>query len=190
MKNVFAALLALTSSVMGLNIQLDFFHDEAANRFFSSNPDAKAALEKVASDLGSVLSSKLTGISSDIYSGTNGSTTAQFDWPWNYINPVTGNQETINAPSIADDTVVIYLGTRKLSGLALGQGGAGGAGVLISGIGQADELIDAIDLAEANSNAGMGRGSGPILGTISGAANYSGYIGEYDLAYGLGVGNL
>jgi hypothetical protein len=116
MKNVFAALLALTSSVMGLNIQLDFFHDEAENRFFSSNPDAKAALEKAASDLGSVLSSNLTGISSDIYSGTNGSTTAQFDWSWNYINPVTGNQETINAPSIADDTVVIYLGTRKLSG--------------------------------------------------------------------------
>lgn len=175
---------------MGLNIQLDFFHDEAADKFFSSNPKAASAVEKAAKDIGDLLTNSMARISSDLYSGTYGSTTARFDWSWSYINPVTGAHETISQPSIDEDTVVIYVGTRKLSGQTLGQGGAGGAGVIISGAGYSHEWIDAVDLAEAASNASMPRGSGPTMGTISGAANYAGYIGRYELGYGLSVGNL
>ena len=190
MKRVFAALLTLSTSVMGLNIQLDFFHDEAADKFFSSNSTAKSAVELAAKDVGDMFSNSMAGITQDTFTGTNGSTSASFDWSWNYINPVTGAQETINNPSIADDTIVIYVGTRKLGGTTLGQGGAGGAGVLLSGRGNANEWIGAVDAAEAESNAFMSRGSGPNMGTISGAANYSGYVGRYDLDYGLSVGNL
>lgn len=191
MNRVSAALLTLmTTPVLGLNIQLDFMHDEAADRFFSSNPEAKSAVEKAAKDIGDMISTSFAQVQSDIYTGVNGSTTARFDWSWNYINPVNGQQETIHDPSIAEDTVIVYVGTRNLSGQTLGQGGAGGAGVQISGAGLPHEWIDAVDLAEANSNAEMSRGGGPNFGTISGAANYSGYIGRYDLDYGLTVGNL
>ncbi|MBT8044520.1 MAG: hypothetical protein KJO79_06170, partial [Verrucomicrobiae bacterium] len=62
--------------------------------------------------------------------------------------------------------------------------------VFISGSGYSHEWIGAVDAAEAASNAAMTRGGGPIFGTISGAANYAGYIGRYDLDFGLAVGNL
>lgn len=190
MKYVIFAFFCATSQVMALNIQLDFLHDDQADRFFESNPKARSAVEKAAQDLGNMLTNSLGQISKDIYSGTNGSTTARFDWSWSYINPVTGATETITHPSIDADSVIIYVGTRSMSDKSLGRGGAGGAMVQLSGSGIATEWIGAIDAAEAASNAAMRRGSGPLINTISGTANYSGYIGQYDLDYGLSVGNL
>ena len=193
MKNVLATLLCASTPLMALEIQLDFVHDEAADQFFSSNPAARSAVQKAALDIGSMLSNSMTAVTTDIYEGTNGSTTARFDWSWNYVNPVTGGEETIYNPSIAADTVVIYVGTRKLGGSILGQGGVGGAAAQISIASNSplpSEWIGAVDSAEALSNATMSRGSGPTLGTISGAANFSGSIGRYDLDFGLSVGNL
>ena len=36
----------------------------------------------------------------------------------------------------------------------------------------------------------MRRGGEPLINTISGTADYSGFVGEYDLDYGISVGNL
>lgn len=175
---------------MALDIKIDFLHDEAADKFFSSTPKAKSAVEKAAKDLGDILTNSMTQVSGDVFTGINGSTSATLDWSWSYKNPITGLQETIDSPSIAEDTVVVYVGTRSLSGSTLGQGGAGGAGVQISGSGFPSEWIGAVDAAEANSNAVMRRGSGPVIGRFSGGANFGGFIGQYDLDFGLAVGNL
>ncbi len=189
-KPIAAYLLCITTPVMGLEIKVDYSHDEAIDQFFSSNPEAQQAVEKAAADLGNALSNSMTEVNTDFFSGTNGNTQANFDWWWTYLNPVNGNTETIANPSIASDTIVIYAGTRSLSGKTLGQGGAGGAGVQISGSGFPNEWIDAVDIAEANSNAVMSRGTGPLIGRISGAANFGGYVGQYDLDFGVTVGNL
>ncbi len=190
MKPVLTALLCATSPLMALNIELDFSHDEAADQFFSSNPAARSAVQKAAQDIGDMLSNSMSAITQDTYNGSNGDTNASFDWSWSYINPVTGSQETINNPGIAEDTIVIYAGTRNLSGSTLGQGGAGGAGLLISGSGYPSEWIGAVAAAETASNTAMSRGSGPTLGSISGSANFGGYVANYELDYGIAVGNL
>ncbi len=190
MKPVLTALLCATSPLMALNIELDFSHDEAADQFFSSNPDAQSAVQKAAQDIGSMLTNSMSAITQDTYSGTNGSTTASFDWAWSYINPVTGTQEIIDNPGIAEDKIVIYAGTRNLSGSTLGQGGAGGARLLISGSGYPSEWVGAVDTAQTASNTAMSRGSGPTLSSISGSANFGGYVANYELDYGIAVGNL
>ncbi len=190
MKSVFYVLLATASSAMALNIQLDFHHDEETDQFFSSNPKAKSAVEKAADDLGKLLTNSLRQINKDIYRAANGATTATFDWSWTYINPVTGEVKTIHSPRMDEDTVIIHVGTRNLDGSTLGQGGDGGAQVILSGHGYPHEWIGAVNAAEAQSNTDMSRGGGPVFGTISGSANYAGYVGKYDLNYGLSVGNL
>ncbi len=190
MKNVFSVLLATASSAMALNIQLDFHHDEETNRFFSSNPKAKSAVEKAANDLGEAIANSLRQIDKDIYRATHGTTTATFDWTWIYINPVTGEIETIRIPRVNEDTVIVHVGTRNLDHETLGQGGAGGAKIILTGKGNPDEWIDTVAAAEAMSNASMSRGSGPIFGTISGSADFSGHTARYSLNYGLTVGNL
>lgn len=149
---------------------------------------AQSAVEKAAKDIGGVLSNSMAPVNSDVFGGTSGDTTAKFDWSWNYINPVSGRTVTLNTPSIEADTVRIYVGTRKLSGDDLG--GAGGAGISPSVDGPSSGWVEAVDLAEAASNASMSRGSGPTFGTISGSPNYSGQIAHYDVDYGLSVGNL
>lgn len=183
-------LLCIATPLPGLEIRLDYTHDEASDRFFSSNPLARQAVEKAADDLGNALTNSMAEVSTDYFSGTNGSTTANFDWSWSYRNPVTGSTETVSNPSIEADTVVVYVGTRSLSGTTLGQGGSGGAGVQITGSGYPSEWPGAVDAAGASSNAMMRRGTGPLVGRISGAANFGGYVGQYDLDYGVSLGNM
>ncbi|MGB0776154.1 MAG: PEP-CTERM sorting domain-containing protein, partial [Akkermansiaceae bacterium] len=176
-----------------IEIQLDFGHDDATHGFYASHPKAKSAVEKAAKDLSKAISASLQQISGDLYSGTNGGTEARFDWGWSYVNPVTGATEQISSPSVGNDTVIVYVGTRNISsGSTLGQGGIGGASVLISagGFPQPTEWIDAVTAAELSSNTAMTRGGGPVVNTISGSANFAGYNGVYDLDYGLSVGNL
>ncbi|MCP5535278.1 MAG: hypothetical protein H7A51_03475 [Akkermansiaceae bacterium] len=176
--------------VMALNIKLDFLHDEHADRFFATNPQARSAVEKAAKNLGDILTNSLHQINKDIYSGSNGGTTASFDWSWTYLDPVTGATQVITNPSIEADTIVIYVGTRAMTDHSLGRGGAGGAIVQLTGAGIPTEWIGAVDAAEASSNTSMRRGAGPLINTISGVANYAGYEGKYDLEYGISVGNL
>ncbi|MFK7911515.1 MAG: hypothetical protein AB8F34_13085 [Akkermansiaceae bacterium] len=189
-KLIVPCILCAATPVLGLEIKLDYTQDEAANQFFSSNPMAQQAVGKAANDLGSILTNSMTEVPTDFFSGTNGSTQANFDWSWNYTNPVNGSIETISNPTIAFDTIVVYTATRSLSGSTLAEAGAGGAGVQISGFGAPNQWIGAVDAAEANSNAIMSRGSGPVIGRISGAANFAGFVGQYDLDFGVSVGNM
>lgn len=77
------AIIALTSSVAAIDIQIDYEHDQAAQKIFSSNPLAKTAVEKAATDIGDMLSNSLASVSSDVFSGTSGDTTAKLNWSWN-----------------------------------------------------------------------------------------------------------
>ena len=189
-KLLLPAILCATLPAMGLEIELDFTHDEEAEQFFSSNSEARSAVEKAAEDLGFLLTNSMTQVSKDVFEGINGSAKASFDWSWSYTNPVTGDTVIIDEPSIAADTITIYAGTRNLSGTTLGQGGAGGAGLTLSATGFSNGWSGAVDLAEAESNSIMSRGSGPIINSFSGSADFGGNIGQYELHYGLSIGNL
>ena len=66
--------------------------------FFTTNPTARAALDAAAADVSAAITTSLTEITAaqDTIVGTNGSTTASFDWGFSYTNPTTLASETYN----------------------------------------------------------------------------------------------
>ena len=187
--SVAAALLAtvLAPSARAFNIVIDYTYD-TGNYF--SNATAKAALEAAASDLSAVLTNSLGAVSSDTFTGTNGSTSATFNWKLTISHPTTGVSTDINTFSFAADEYRIYVGAQLLSGATLGQGGPAGAGFSLGGGGFAEEWVAAMAAAESASNTALTRGSGPVINAFSGGATLGGTTANYNLQYGLTVGNL
>lgn len=181
------AFAALAPAAQAFNIVIDYSYD-TGNYF--SNATAKAALEAAASDLSSALTNSLGAVSSDTFTGTNGDTTAEFDWKLTFTNPTTGATEQLETFSFGADEYRVFVGARLLGGSTLGQGGAGGAGISLTGGGFEEEWIGAMAAAESASNAAMLRGSGPQIGHFTGSADLGGTTANYDLRFGLTVGNL
>lgn len=178
---------AVAPSTHAFNIVIDYSYD-TGNYF--SNTTARAALEAAASDLSSVLTNTLGAVSSDTFTGTSGSTSATFDWKLTISHPTTGVATDITAFSFAANEYRIYVGAQVLSGATLGQGGPAGAGFSLGGGGFASGWVAAMAAAESASNAALSRGSGPQIGSFSGGATLGGTTANYDLQYGLTVGNL
>ncbi len=188
-RRALAALLvlpALAPSARALEIVLDYTYD--TGNFFG-NATAKAALEAAASDLSHVLTNTLGAVSSDVYSGTNGSTTSTLDWSVSFTNPSTGGTITLNSFSFAANQYRVYVGARVLDGALLGQGGPAGVGVSFGGSGFASEWVGAAAAAEAASNAALLRGSGPTISRLTQTVTL-GTSANFDLRVGLTVGNL
>jgi hypothetical protein len=177
-----------------LTIQLDYTYDVAdafgGGSFFSGNLAARAALEKAAADLGAAISPSLGVVTTDVFTGTSGSTDATFDWRLSVENPVSGATVSLNTFSFAADTVKIYVGMRSISGTALGQGGPAGVGVTLNGSGSGSEWAAAVADAEARSNAAMLRGGGPVIGTITDSSSLGSGTAYYSIGYGAMAGSL
>jgi hypothetical protein len=188
---LFLTALASPLAAHALIIELDYQFDTG---FFSAQPEAKAALEAAAFDLGSALGTSLGEISADIFSGSSGDATATFNWKVNFTNPSTGSRITLDTFTAAPDTIKIYAGARLLTGSTLGQGGPGTAGFsfggsLNTGVSAAQWDL-ALDNAEFASNAMLLRGAGPIMQSYSGSAPQQGAQGLYTVAAGAIVGNI
>src|SRR5215207_1497427 len=94
-------------------LQIDYTYDTG---FFRNNADARAVIERVASELGNSLNANLAAITPG---GSNG-------WTATFYNPATGAEVSIANPTIAANTLKIYVGGRVIPGDEGGFGGAGG----------------------------------------------------------------
>ena len=169
-----------------LNVVLDYSLDAANGNFFGTTPLAKAAVDAAAADIGAVIVQSLGAVTTDVYNGVNGSTTATFDWSLTYPNPATGATNTLPTFSFAANTVKIFVGLRPLTGTTLGIGGPGGAGVSAGISGFPSEFAGAVANAQTASNAAMPRGGGPLMGSLSGSLGST----PYTINYGAMVGSL
>jgi len=182
------ALLVLALSAHAAIVTVDYSLDTGS--LFSSNPTAKAAVEAAAADIGNAITHSLGAVPTDIYSGTNGSTTAQFDWKFNVTNPSTGAIFTQNTFSFSVNSLTVYAGWRPLTGLTLGVGGPAGGGFTFSGTGSASQWVGAVAAAESASNAAMSRRIGPVIGRLSGSSTLGGTTANYSVRYGPMLGSL
>jgi hypothetical protein len=99
--------------VPAIAIQFDYSFD--ATGFFSDT-SRRAVLEQAAHDIAGPLDTALAPIAP-----AGGNT-----WSTSFFNPSTGQQATINNPSIPANTIVVYVGARSLGGGAAATGGFGG----------------------------------------------------------------
>ena len=187
---VLVLLLAWAIPADAAIVQVDYSYDAANGNFFGTNPTAKAALNAAALDIGNAITGSLGPVTTDIYSGTNGGTTATFDWRFSLTNPTTGTATTVNTFTFASNSVTIAAGTRSLAASTLGVGGPAGAGFQLTGNGFENQWIGAVAAAESASNASMRRGGGPIIGTLSGSSTFGATTANYNLTYGAMLGSL
>ncbi|MHA3772047.1 hypothetical protein ACXR0O_10970 [Verrucomicrobiota bacterium sgz303538] len=184
-------LLATVSTACALTIQVDYSYDAAAGNFFGLNPLAKAAVNQAAADLSAAVTSVLGAVPDDVFTGTNGDTSATFDWDLRFQNPsAPGQMITLQDFSIQTGVLTVYVGMRPLSGATLGQGGTANVSVKAGASGFEDEVAGAVAQAEAASNAVMPRGAGPVVGSLSGSLTLGNATANYNLRYGALVGTL
>jgi len=188
---ILTTLLAAVSvpQVCGFNIELDYGYDTGSDNFFGSNATAKAAVEQAAADISALLTTELAPVSSS-YSGTNGATTATFNWSYLFKNPSTGADVTLSTPSLSANTVQIFVGMRELLGFDRGSGVPAGAQYQLSGGGYGSEWTGALAIAEAKSHNGIGRGGGPVILNFSDVAAFDGTTASYNVDLGVGVGSI
>jgi len=175
-----------TSYALTINVQY------APGTLFYPGIDAtaKATINAAAADVSDAISTYLNGISTDVFTGTNGSTTATLDWSFNYTNPSTGGSATIDSATIAPDTVTLFVGTRSLYGNTLGEGGPTGLGLSLRASGFPNESPPAVNNAAAQSELALTRGGGPVIGSLGGNFDFSGVVTSYQVDYGISYGSL
>jgi hypothetical protein len=188
--SLLCAVMMVPQTLKGLNIQLDYSYDAANGNFFGSNPTAKAAVDAAALDLGNAITGSLSAVTTDVFTGTNGSTSATFNWKLTFADPSTGSTVTLNTFSFLANSLTIYVGMKLLSGSTLGVGGPAGAGFTLNGSGFSNEWIGAVGAAESASNSAMRRIGGPIVGTLSDSSTFGANTANYSLQYGTMVGKL
>ena len=185
-----SAILVWMCSADAAIVQVNYSFDAANGNFFGANPIAKATVNAAAQDISNAISSSLSAITTDVYTGTNGGTSATFDWKMDITNPSTGTAATLNTFNTPVNLITVYAGVRSLAGTTLGVGGPGGGGFTLGGSGSASQWVGAVAAAESASNAAMPRGAGPVIGTLSGSSTLGGTTANYSLRYGTILGSL
>ena len=194
--SAFTVACAVGSPASAIEFQLDYSLDSSG--FFTTNPDAKTALEAAADLLSDIITTSLTA-TVDLNESVLPSANSSFNFSYGYTNPSTGAQLTLNNAALAADTIRVFVGARNIVGNALGAGGPAGAGVDAAfGYGGFVSDIEvespqtwatARDAAELN----IRRGGGPVFGNLSGTLTDSnGIVGpySYDFDTGVGVGSV
>ncbi len=105
--------------VPAISILVDYSLDLRANGgsgFFETNPEAKAAMNRVAYEMGQRVTANLTAINP---SGAN-------SWSALFYDPRTGRQTSVANLHVAANTIVLYVGGRAVPGDEAGFGGYGG----------------------------------------------------------------
>jgi hypothetical protein len=111
------ALIALTQQLPAITIKIDYTYD--TSNFFNTQAK-KSAIEMVAKFYGDLIKDKLLRIDASEFPGSS--------WTANPIHPVTGGTLSIANLVVPEDTIIVYVGARSLSGSPLGIGGPGGWG--------------------------------------------------------------
>lgn len=184
-------LLASAQAASAINLSLTY----PSGVLFSATHDsaAKAAINAAASDISAAITSNLTAITTDIYTGTNGAAEAEFDWNFQYNDPVNSTSTTIENATITANTVRIIVGARSIGGNTLGFGGPAGTGFNLSGTynpANPSQWPGAVNQAESLSEAAYKRGGGPVIGTLTGSSTVAGYTDNYSIDVGISYGVL
>lgn len=108
-------LLALAPSLHAITIKIDYTYD--SSNFFNT-PAKKAAMEAVAEFYGNLISDSLLRINPADFPGSS--------WIARPTNPSTGVSVEIPGLVVPEDTIIVYVGARILSGSTLGTGGPSG----------------------------------------------------------------
>ena len=123
----FIALLASAVSLPALTIKIDYTYD--TNGFFDTQ-EKKDAMEAVAKFYGDLIQDNLLEIDASTFIApgdrnpkSGNSFTASFN------NPQTGGGVQIPGLVIPEDTIIVFVGARPLSGNQVGLGGPGGFGL-------------------------------------------------------------
>lgn len=182
----------LVANAPALIIDIDYTYDGG---YFSSNPAANAALIKAATDVQNAITSTLTAVPSDSFTGEFGvdpmdPTMVTIDWGFSFPNPSnTSVDVTVPTFSLEANHFRLYVGAQALppGSPELGEGSGVGLteGVTISNATE-DEFPTAMNNAVALSNAAMRRNVGPLMNSI----NTSSTLGGTTVPYTLQVGAL
>jgi len=193
---VVVVLCAFAPDASALTIVADYSADSATDNFFASRPLAKAAVDAAAASLSSFITSTFSAISSTgtpnatNITGTMGSTTATAEWGYSYYNPSTNAVTDITAPSVAANTIRIFVGMRELTASTISVGGTAGAFLTTSASGFETELASAVSLMAASSNAYMRRGSSLVVDTFTDSITMDSTTAGYSLSYAPAYGTL
>lgn len=192
-RSITSALIAgfwLAFQIPAAAITVSLEYENNSDPFFT--PQARATMQKAADDVSFAISSTLTALGTNQFTGVNGETSVSADWAFLYDSPSTGNP----APDFTQfnfgfDEFRVVVGSRAIAGGALGLGGPAGAGLAFDLSGFEFEWAGAVAAMESASNAAMPRG-GPILGTFSGVLGFNDEDEEptYLLEYGYSLGAL
>ncbi len=183
---VLAVAAALPARAIDVTIQYETPGDVA---FFT--PTARATLQKAAADVSVAVTTNLSALNQDVYTGTNGSASASVDWGLFYTDPNTGN----DAPDFTTFNFLpnefrVFVGSRDLPNVGqIGQGSAPGSFTELSLGGDVSQRPNAVNVMTVASDSGMLRG-GPRLGTVSGSVGSGGNTIGYSLGYGFAIGSL
>ncbi len=180
--------LSASSSLSAVTIVLDY---EDPTTFFYNNAVAKAAVDQAAADISAAITTTLTPLTTDVFTGSDGASSAMADWDFFYARPSDGSSVQLatpqTTPGFSADEVRVYVGMQHLAGSTLGRGSTGQPSVSTSGsIGSVTTFANAISQMETLSNTSMSRSSGPTISSLSG--NLGGEA--YDLDFGVFLGSL
>ena len=180
-------MLALASPAGAVVLMIDYSYD--TSNFFG-NATAKAALEAAAADISNAITTNLGAVTTDVYTSTNGISSATFDWSLNVTNPATGGVATMATFSAPADQITLFAGARQLSGSTLGLGGPIGASVGFTALAIESQLAGAVTGAQNASNTAMLRGGGPVIGSLTGSSTLGVTTANFSLGYGALFGSL
>ena len=184
-------LLSLAANAAAFDINLSY----PSGTLFSSTHDAaaKAAINAAAADLSAAITTHLSAINTDVYTGTSGAATASFDWQYQYADPTTGAEKIINTATIPANTVTMYVGADELFGNTLGEGGPAGTGFEVSfsyNPSNPGQLVPATANAASQSQLAYKRGGGPVIRTLAGSTTVAGVPISYTVQSGVAYGRL
>jgi hypothetical protein len=183
---VFGCLFAGSSHA--INIVLEY----QAGTLFHTNLDttAKNAINAAAADISTAITSTLNAINTDIYTGTNGQTDAEFDMKYVISNPSASGQVEILTATSPANTVTMRVGAKSLVGSTLGVGGPNGIGFDVGLSGFPSQFVGAVSDVEPDIETAYKRGGGPIIGTLAGNLEWEGFVANYSIDYGIAYGSL
>jgi hypothetical protein len=175
-------------SASAINVTLNYQFDT----FFGGVPNARATLDRAAADISAAITSSLSAVNNDMWSGSFAGSTATSDWYYQYTNPTTGSTQLIDQATIGADQVIIYVGTRNIvAGGTLGVGGPAGMGFIVNVGGGTAGRQGALNSAAASANSAYRRGgAGPILGSFSQITFDGGQSFDFNVGYTAAYGNL
>jgi hypothetical protein len=180
------AFLGVVAHASALTITID---ETYAAGYFDGNPQAKATMEKAASDLTAALTTSLGAITTDKFTGHQGTASATFDWDLMTRNPSNLSQQiTLPTFPFADGVFKIFAGATTAitgDGQTLGAGAPVSMSYQLDAEGTSDaEIVAALQKAVVISNDALSRVAGPKINSVDDQVTIGAQTVNYTVSFG------